>query len=494
MDPVNAVFIATSVDGNATVAVGEKMSGVHAPKDMIIPFTFYLIVSVVYTVIDIALMMGAWSAASIGTPTEPRGRDKALRTIIWIKIIFMNILLITVISSGIYFVAEGRRTNYGCGAIQLQHDVGVDKFEGSAWYTMFCLVMFTYAFELLFWPCICLNQLGRSITAETKRSRLFGYVVNRERRHQNTAAFLGGCFKCLQCLSCNRLGGSKIRATNDLKDAAIAFMDFFNLENTNFDIVLSDVWLAFKMLKRVHRERKFKLSEQARMDKEVNIERDKEGQLVQRGLHSQNTGSEDDNGVNIIFADEHEFWLEQARKYCSLRSVESMDDCISSNTTTKSMLRHTEASDVNHLRSAAHYSHYALGVYDSYRDALLVAGLLDGGRSGIYSPTQHTIENILFSCFRLTDLGLPHSALVYGTFDNDVIKTPYCVLVDEKERSVIVSICGSATLEDMVTDLQFSSSKMDRVSDICGFDGGSDMYAHRGMLTKCKWIYNDITR
>ena len=44
-------------------------------------------------------------------------------------------------------------------------------------------------------------------------------------------------------------------------------MDFFNF-NDKFDIVLSDVWIAFKMLGRVHRERKYKSSQQARFDKQ----------------------------------------------------------------------------------------------------------------------------------------------------------------------------------------------------------------------------------
>lgn len=146
---------------------------------------------------------------------------------------------------------------------------------------MFCIVMFTYAFELLSWPCIIIVQVCKSIRYETKRSSLAWFLFNEEARHQNTAACMGGFFKCLQCISCNKLGGGKIRATSDLKDAATVFMDFFNTD-TNFDIVLSDVWLAFKMLGRVHRERKYKLGKQARQDKESKRKESemKEGAIV----------------------------------------------------------------------------------------------------------------------------------------------------------------------------------------------------------------------
>ena len=92
----------------------------EAPTNLIISFTYFIIASVLYSIIDIALSMATWSAASVGTPTEPRGRDKALRSVIWIKIVFMNLLLVGVLGSGIYLVAHGRRTNYGC-------DEGDDK-------------------------------------------------------------------------------------------------------------------------------------------------------------------------------------------------------------------------------------------------------------------------------------------------------------------------------------------------------------------------------
>ena len=127
---------------------------------------------------------------------------------------------------------------------------------------MFCVVMVTYAFELLLWPCIIINQISKTITSETKKS-LFR---SKDGRHVDMAAFMGGCFKCLQCLCCNRLGGGNIRAQIHLKDAAVAIMEFFNDDNAGFDVVMSDMMLAFKIMARVHREQKYLLSERARLD------------------------------------------------------------------------------------------------------------------------------------------------------------------------------------------------------------------------------------
>lgn len=162
-------------------------------------------------------------------------------------------------------------------------------------------------------------------------------------------------------------------------------------------------------------------------------------------------------------------------------------------TPAKSILHHSEPSDVQQIRQAAHYSHYALGVYDQYPDALLRAGLISSVKCGVFNPSGANDDICLSSCFRLTDLGLPDAVLVYCALDNGILQTPYFVIVDESKNTVIVSIRGSVTLEDLVTDMQFSSVELERVGERCGFEG-KRMYAHRGMLAKCKWIYNDLTR
>ena len=451
-----------------------------------------------------------WSAASVGTPTQPRGRDNALRSLIWIKVIFMNALLVVVVGSGLHFVAKGRRTNYGCGEDSTD---AVETFEGNAWYTMYCLVMFTYSFELLFWPCMIMNQIGRSILSETTRSRPYRFIVNKERRKENLAAFLGGCFKCLQCLSCNQLGGGKIRAQAHLKDAAVVFMDFVNIPEAKFDIVLSDVWLAFKLLGRVHRERRYKMSQQTKMDKE----RNEDGQIIlaenyNRGDDNKTTNTSTvgetlfvcanmkifqflayEQTIFIYFEDDDDIFSAEDRYHIRHvgRDLSPYESCSSEDEydpgeTITTMMRHNHEFDLHHIQQAAHYCHYAYGVYDLYPDALLAAGKVDGGKSGTYNPNANVTDGdvSLFSYYRLTEFGFPKTALVYATLNNDVLATPYSILVDEEDKSVVLSIRGTASLEDMVTDLQWNSIGMNKVAEVCGSIDMKDAHAHRGMLTK----------
>lgn len=131
--------------------------------------------------------------------------------------------------------------------------------------------MVTFALELLLWPSFILNQICRILASTTKKNRLFGLILDEDGRHLGMAAFMGGCFKCLQCICCNRLGGGKIRAQIHLRDAAVAILGFFNADDANFDIVMSDLWLAFKIMGRVHREQKYLLSERVRLDKRRSI-------------------------------------------------------------------------------------------------------------------------------------------------------------------------------------------------------------------------------
>ena len=163
--------------------------------------------------------------------------------------------------------------------------------KSSSWYMMFCVVMVTYALELLLWPCIIVNQIAKTITSETEKT--LSFFRDKDGRHEAMAAFMGGCFKCLQCLCCNRLGGGNIRAQIHLKDAAVAIMEFFNDDDAGFDIVMSDMLLAFRIMGRVRREKNYLMSERVRLDRRRSIL----GQMHNMETSCAMGGSTDDAGV-----------------------------------------------------------------------------------------------------------------------------------------------------------------------------------------------------
>ena len=73
------------------------------------------------------------------------------------------------------------------------------------------------------------------------------------------------------------------------------------------------------------------------------------------------------------------------------------------------------------------------------------------------------------------------------------VSTPYSVLVDEMKETVVIAIRGTISMEDWVIDLQYVPSPLDKVGDICGFDGKGRL-CHKGVLTRAKWLYNDLKK
>jgi hypothetical protein len=81
--------------------------------------------------------------------------------------------------------------------------------------------------------------------------------------------------------------------------------------------------------------------------------------------------------------------------------------------------------------------------------------------------------------------------LCYANFSNGIAATPYAILVDEEKKSVVITVRGTLSLEDWVIDLQYVPLPLDDVGEICGFDGKGH-HCHKGVLTRTKWLYNDI--
>ena len=74
-----------------------------------------------------------------------------------------------------------------------------------------------------------------------------------------------------------------------------------------------------------------------------------------------------------------------------------------------------------------------------------------------------------------------------------IASTPYAILVDEEEKSVVIAVRGTNSLEDWVIDLQYVPLDLEKVGRLCGFDGKGH-HCHKGVLTRCKWMYNDIKK
>ena len=60
-------------------------------------------------------------------------------------------------------------------------------------------------------------------------------------------------------------------------------------------------------------------------------------------------------------------------------------------------------------------------------------------------------------------------------------------------KTIVITVRGTRSLEDLVVDLQFTPESLEKVDRICGFDGAGH-WCHKGFLARSNWIYNDIKR
>jgi hypothetical protein len=132
---------------------------------------------------------------------------------------------IALIIVGCLKVNQGRKNNYGCGdepLVEAPPDSGL-------FYNFFCVLIVSYAFELLVWPAITANKIMRWIrNHKVIRRGRYATKAKGERLEQ----CLGGLLKCISVCCCNKQGGKEIKNQGEMKDFAS------NLVRAN-DLVLS---------------------------------------------------------------------------------------------------------------------------------------------------------------------------------------------------------------------------------------------------------------
>ena len=89
--------------------------------------------------------------------------------------------------------------------------------------------------------------------------------------------------------------------------------------------------------------------------------------------------------------------------------------------------------------------------------------------------------------------GLKEDDIVYATFEESVIKTPYTISLDHEWKSVVVAIRGTMSMESLLADITIRPEEMKRAGEQYGFDG-EGLYCHKGMLACTEWIYKDLMR
>jgi hypothetical protein len=83
--------------------------------------------------------------------------------------------------------------------------------------------------------------------------------------------------------------------------------------------------------------------------------------------------------------------------------------------------------------------------------------------------------------------------MVYVQYKQGIAETPYAIVFDHAWNSIIVTIRGTQSLEDLLADLNMLPTELKELGEECGFDG-SDRFCHSGVLACTEWIYRDLER
>ena len=180
------------------------------------PYIYGMIIAIVYFGINISWLCMVWSAASIGTPTEPDGRDKYLRPLIIFQFFAGVCFPVILLAMGIHGVWYYREDNYRCGPYVPPPDPPPDQF---AHFHFFAILMITYALEVLFWPTIFTSKIVRFF----KKHDMFQQREGRRQRDR-IECLMGLMLRCLQCMSCGKVGGQDFKNRGELKEFADQFV------------------------------------------------------------------------------------------------------------------------------------------------------------------------------------------------------------------------------------------------------------------------------
>lgn len=90
--------------------------------------------------------------------------------------------------------------------------------------------------------------------------------------------------------------------------------------------------------------------------------------------------------------------------------------------------------------------------------------------------------------------GIPESDLVYAHFVNRFSLVPYCILVDHKSKAVLVSVRGSLSLDDLVTDVHMDPECLYNLGQEHGFEADHNQYCHSGAVACARNLYADLER
>ncbi|XP_074649492.1 diacylglycerol lipase-beta-like [Tubulanus polymorphus] len=85
--------------------------------------------------------------------------------------------------------------------------------------------------------------------------------------------------------------------------------------------------------------------------------------------------------------------------------------------------------------------------------------------------------------------GAKSEDIIYANFQNQLYETPFCVILDHQTKSIVISIRGTLSLKDALTDMTAEGECL----YLDGFKE-QDSIAHKGILQAAKYVHETLQR
>jgi sn1-specific diacylglycerol lipase len=500
----------------------------------------YAIASTVFGFASIILEWRISHWSGIGSPTQVQPRSRKVATLLEFKLIPVSIILFLVWMTGmsalsfapIYYRCRDELQSVYHDDRIMEDVIAVSRIlEDTATTSGFRIQLWGIAYGLLLLMQVSevvvawafLLHLCRQPSEDFEGSwETTGIQQSHSANHELVEEMWADrCASTCQCVSvatCFLFGGRELMLGQaEFGDVARALADYLETRGV-LDCVPSDIVTGLVVLQRLQRQRVYRSRREMLRDMA-------QANSVENGsndpIHEEDEPLAREDLFVPLDSPRPNSNGSSAHSTTSQQSVYRRDANGSYTRHSRALLNRHNFADMTILQEGARYAKFALAIYTwvLYLYVHPVTGvprLL--AHSGCGCHHRRPLEATSRLSPRLTDnlideegriigdnlcethkaallltVGLEEADLVYAQLRSGFNEIPYCILLDHQWRSVVVSIRGTFSLEDCVTDVLIEPESLEELGMEFGFDG-TGQYCHGGVLACARSVYRDLER
>jgi sn1-specific diacylglycerol lipase len=442
--------------------------------------------SMLQVVLGVWLEAAIWRTSGLGTPTEPEKRA-ALRPLCCGKLVLLTALRVFNFLLGVtslilikdYCECSSNAPKEVRKALverRCPHFYSMRQVLGGlTWTQGIEVILIAFIYVVFIFKIVKPRRRLRNALTTTAKTANITTTISTESWWKCVCRC--GC-ACTAIFTCCIFGG-KEAVTSDFAAVAMALTDFMD-DGGHLDVTFSDIVAGLRMVRRVQKEKQEALESR-------DLIRSKE----------EDPGSEsatmESGGVDMRGS---------VRMSLLVRDEDSGMFC---EATERQVLDGGDAADRQVIAEGAHFMRLSLAIYGYIMymierkltgPCVLTAISLNCKRSCCWWSKDKVVGDTLCGCnllAMLREAGLDEDDIAYAQFGVSVERNPYCITVDHEWKSVVLTIRGTLSLEDAVTDLSIRPASLSKWGERCSFDGEGE-YCHEGMLVSAEWVLRDLEK